>query len=73
MKVSIIQKYEEFVRKKKKKFKNFGNHDSFKITFDVRNITETLARIEQIWRAHFLHVQRTNKISVSPKPRSVFD
>lgn len=34
MKVSIIQKYEEFVRKKKK-FKNFGNHDSFKITFET--------------------------------------
>lgn len=73
MKVSIIQKYEEFVRKKKKNLKTSVIADSFKITFDVRNITETLARIEQIWCAHFLHVQRTNKISVSPKPRSAFD
>lgn len=36
MKVSIIQMYEEFV-KKKKKFLNFDNQDSFKITFDVRS------------------------------------
>lgn len=36
MKVSIIRVYEEFVRKKKKKSRNFDNHDSPKITFDVR-------------------------------------
>lgn len=41
MKVSIIQMYEEFV-KKKKKFLNFDNHDSFKITTFV---AETYSRV----------------------------